>query len=79
MVDATWEDDQVTPLKPNPHPVISLTSNIKETCTVEDITNLLILMQVFMEETLDLLLIDVAHLLWRDGNFIPVLVVARFC
>lgn len=33
---------------------------------------------MLVEETLDLLLIDVAHLLWRDSNLIPVLVVTRF-
>ena len=77
MVDTTRQDDQVTLLKPNPDPVIALAPDVKVTCAIENISNLLVLMQMLAKERLDLFLVNVAHLLRADGHLIPVLVVAR--
>lgn len=43
MVDAAGQDDQVTLLKPYPHPVVSLASDVEETSTVEDVSDLFVL------------------------------------
>jgi hypothetical protein len=64
MVDSTRQNNQVTLSQPNPHPIITLTSDIKVARTIENVSNLLILMQMLMEETLDLLFVNVSHFLW---------------
>jgi hypothetical protein len=55
-------------------PLITLTSHIKEPRTIPDISDLLVLMQVLVEERLDFLLVDIAHLLWRNSDHVAVLV-----
>lgn len=76
MVNARRKNNQIALLKPDPHPIITLTPDVEEPCTIKNVPDLFILMQVLVEEAFDLLLVDVAHLLRRDGDFIPVLVVA---
>lgn len=56
------------------NPFVTLTSDIKEPSTVPDISDLLVLVQVLVEEHLDLLLVDIAHLLWGYGDHIAILV-----
>ena len=58
----------------NPDPFISLASDIEESSTITDVSDLLVLMQVLIEEHLDLFLVDIAHLLWGNGDYIAVLV-----
>ena len=77
MIDAARQDDQITLLKPNPDPIVALTSDIKVTRTIKNVSNLLVLVQMLTEESLHFFLVNVAHLLGTDGNLIPVLVVAR--
>lgn len=77
MIDAARQDDQITLLKPNPNPVVSLTPDIKVTRTVKNVANLLVLMQMLTEESLHFFLVNVAHLFGANGNLISVLVVAR--
>lgn len=74
MEDATGQDDQIILLQPDPHPLILLAPHIKEPLPIQDVPDLLILMQMFVEEHVHFLLIHVAHLFGRDGDLIPVLV-----
>jgi hypothetical protein len=76
MIDPTRQDNQIPLLQPNPHPIVVLTPDIEKSCTIQNITNLLILVQMLVEETLHLLFINVTHFLGRNGDLIPVLVVA---
>ena len=75
MIDPTWQDDQITLLKPDPDPVVPFTPDIKVTRSVQDVPDLLILVQMLMEERFDLFLVNVTHLLRAYGNLIPILVV----
>lgn len=76
MIDATWQDDQITLLKPDPDPVVSFTPDIEVTRSVQNVPDLLIFMQMLVEERLDLFLVNITHLLWAYCDLIPVLVVA---
>jgi len=76
MVNTTGQDDQVALPQPDPHPVVSLAAHIEVTGAVENVPDLLVLVQVLVEEALDLLFVDVAHLFWRDCDLVSVLVVA---
>jgi hypothetical protein len=76
MVNSRRQNNQIAFLEPNSHPVVTLAPNIKVTRTIQNVPDLLILMQMLVEERLHLLFVDVAHLLWADGDFIPVLVAA---
>jgi hypothetical protein len=58
----------------NPDPFITLASDIEESSTITDVSDLLVLVQVLIEEHLDLFLVDIAHLLWGNGDHIAVLV-----
>lgn len=78
MVDPRGENNQITLLQPDPHPIIVLAPDIEESRAIQNISDLLILMQMLMEEALHLFLVNVTHLLGRHGNLIPVLVVALF-
>ena len=74
VIDASRQDDKIILLHPNAHPIIFLASHVKEAITVKDVSYLFILMQVFIEEHFHLLLINITHLLRRNGYFITVLV-----
>ena len=76
VVDTSRQDDQIILAQPNPNPFIFLTPDIKVTLSVADIANLLVFMQMLAEERLYFLLVDVAHGLWRNADFIAVLVSA---
>ena len=76
MVNATRQDYEISLLEPNPHPVISLTSDIKVASAIQNVPDLLVLMKMLVKEALHLLLVDVAHFVGRHRDFIPVLVVA---
>lgn len=67
--------NQIILLQKDPNPLIALTSHIKESRAIPDVSNLLILVQVLVEEALDLLFVDSAHLLWGNSDDIAVLVV----
>jgi hypothetical protein len=77
MVYAARQDNQVTLLEIDPDPVIGLAPDIEKPGTVEDVTDLFVLVQMLVEEALHLLFVDVSHLFWGDCDFIPILVVAR--
>jgi hypothetical protein len=76
MVNATGQDDQVSLLEPDPDPVVAFTSDIEEARTVENVPDLFVLVQMLVEEALHLLFVNISHLFRRDGDLVPVLVVA---
>lgn len=78
VVDSRWQDNQIILLQLNSDPIVSLASNIKVSLSVPDVSDLLVLMDMLAEERLDLLLVDLAHSTWRDGNLVAVLVGALF-
>ena len=78
MINPRRQNEQIPLLQPDPHPLlISLLPHIKIPGAIQDISDLLVLVHVLVEERLDLVLVDIAHCGRRDGDFIPVLVAAR--
>jgi hypothetical protein len=76
VVNTRRENKQVVLLEQNAHPVVVLASNVKVSTSTENVTDLLVLVQMLSEERLDLCLVDVAHGLGRDGDLVTVLVFA---
>jgi hypothetical protein len=76
MINATRQNNQIALLQPNPHPVISLTPDIKVPRTIQNVPDLLVLVEMLVEEGLHFFFVNVAHLLRADGDFIPIFVVA---
>ncbi len=76
MINATRKDDQIVFLELNPDPLIASIAHIEKSLTIPDVSNLFILMQVLVKEHLDFIFVHIAHLLWRDGDHVPVLVAA---
>jgi hypothetical protein len=74
MIDPRRQNDQIIFHQPDPHPLVLLAADIKEALSVEDVTDLLVLMEMLVEKHLDLLLIHVAHFLGRNGDLIAILV-----
>lgn len=74
VVDTSRQDDQIILAQPNPNPFVLLAANIKVTLSIPDIANLLVFVQMLTEERLYFLLVDVAQGLWRNADFIAVLV-----
>jgi hypothetical protein len=66
-------------IKTDPNPVISFAADVEIAISLENISDLFILVQMLIEKHLDFFLIDITHLLWRDGNHISILVVALRC
>ena len=81
MPDTSGQDDQIILFHPNPHPLVALytTSHVKEAFSVENIADLLILVEVFVEEHADLFFIDIAHAFGGDGDLVTVLIGALGC
>ena len=61
-------------LEVDANPVVALVAHVEVSVPVADVPDLLVLVQVLVEEGLDLGLVDVAHLLGRHGDLVPVLV-----
>jgi len=76
MVNTSRENNQIILTQSNAHPLILLPTNIKVPLPIANVPNLLVLMQMLTEERLHLFLVDVAHSLRRDADFIAVLVAA---
>ena len=58
----------------NSHPSIVLVPNIEVPSSVQDVSNLLVLVQVLVEEHLDLAFVRIAHRFRRDGNLVAILI-----
>lgn len=78
MIYPCGENNQVILFQPDAYPIVPFVSHVKESIAIEDISNLLIFMKMLVEEHFHLVLVDITHLLWRDCNFISVLVAALF-
>jgi hypothetical protein len=76
MVNARGKNQEIILDQTNAHPVVILAANVKESFAIKNIPNLLVLMQMLVEERLDFFLVDVAHFLGRDGDFVAVFVAA---
>jgi hypothetical protein len=74
VIDARRHDHQVVLVQLYPHPIVVLAPHVEEAAAVEDVSDLFVLMQMLVEEHLDLVFVDVAHSLWRDGDLVAVLV-----
>ena len=61
-------------LQVDPYPLIVAAADVKVAGAVTDVADLLVLVQVLGEEALDLLLVDVAHLLGAHGDLVAVAV-----
>lgn len=57
MINSRRHNHQIALLQPQPNPGIVLAPNIKVTPTGENVSNLLVLVQVLVEEGLDFLLV----------------------
>ena len=79
VIDASWQYEQVVLVQLHAHPLIVLAPHIKVSLTVPNVANFLVLVQVLVEEHLDLILVDIAHLLGRHKYLVPVLVPALSC
>lgn len=75
MVNARRHNHKIALLKPQAHPIVILAPDIKVSSTTQNVADLLVLVQVFVEESLHLLLIA-GKQLGRNLNLVAVLVVA---
>lgn len=74
MIDTSGQNNKIILLQSDTNPFVTLISYVEEASSVANISDLLILVQVLVEEGLDLFLVDVAHFLWGDGYHIAILV-----
>lgn len=79
MVNASGQDEQVILVQLHPHPLIILAPHVEIALSSTNVPDLLILVQMFVEEHLDLLLVGVTHLLGRDENLVTILIPALSC
>lgn len=78
MLCAANTHNQIILLQPYANPFITLTPYIEEPSPISNISDLFILMQMLIEEHLYFLLVNIAHLLRRDRDYIAILV-ASLC
>ena len=57
MINSRRHNHQIALLQPQPHPIVVLAPYIKVTPAAQDISDLLVLVQVLVEECLDLLFV----------------------
>ena len=76
MINPSRKNNQIILTQPNAHPLILLPTHIKVSLPIANVSNLLVLMQMLTEECFHFLLVDVAHSLRRDADFVAVLVAA---
>lgn len=57
MVDARRQDNEIPFLQPNAHPLVVYAPYVEKALPVEDVSNLLVLVQVLVEKHLDLVLV----------------------
>lgn len=79
MVYTGWHNEQVIRAHLDANPGVLLAPDIKVSVTVAYVTNLLVLMQVLFEERLDLILVCIAHCVWRHDNFIAIPITSVGC
>lgn len=74
MIDTRWEDDQIILLERNAHPLVLFSSNIKVSRSIDNVSDLLVFVQMLVEERLDFVFVHLAHRLGGDGDLVAVLV-----
>lgn len=74
MENSRRQDQQIIFLQADAYPFVLQAPHVEKSIPVQDIADLFVLVQVLVEEHADFLLIDVAHLLRRHRDFVPVLV-----
>jgi len=75
MVDSRRHDSQISLLQSQSDPIVTLTPHIKVACSIENISDFLVFVEMLVEEDLDLFLV-VGQGGGGDGDFVAVLVVA---
>lgn len=78
VVDARRQHNQIILLEPDPDPIVALAADVKVAGAVGNVANLLVLVQVLVEKTLDLVLV-VGQRGRRHANLVAVPVLARLC
>jgi len=78
MVDARRHDHEVTLLERNAHPVVVLAAHVEVATALDNVPDLLVFVQVLVEEGLDFFFV-VGQRGRRDGDLVPVLVLALEC
>lgn len=78
MIYSRRQNDQIVFLQSNAYPLVTLASHVEIACAVSDVSDLFILMQMFVEERLDFVLVYIAHGRGAYRNLISVLVAAFF-
>lgn len=73
MVRTCWKNQKIIPPQPDSHPVIVNASDIEKAFTVQDVTDLLVFMEVFVKEHFDLFFIH----LNRQADWVSVVAVLR--
>lgn len=74
VVDSSRHDHKIVLVELDPDPIVSLAAYVEKPSSVDDVSNFFVFMEVFIEESLDLFLVHVAHGRRRYGDDIPVLV-----
>jgi hypothetical protein len=77
VIDARRHNHQIVLIERDPHPLIPPATHIEKAAPIHDIANLLVLVQVFLEESPDLLLVHTAHGGRRNRNLVAVPVAPR--
>jgi hypothetical protein len=76
MIDTSRENNQIILRQLDPHPFVLLATHVKVSLAITDVADLLVFVQMLVEEHLHLVLVRIAHRLWRDDYLIAVLVPA---
>jgi hypothetical protein len=76
QVHTTRENEQIAGLQAHSDPFITFVPDVEIPMSLQNIADLLVLVQVLVEETLDLVLVNRSHGLRRDSDHITVLVMA---
>jgi hypothetical protein len=63
MIDACRQDNQVILFQPDAYPIVPFAPHIEESLAVENISDLLVLMQMLVEKHFDLVFIHITHFL----------------
>lgn len=76
MIYARRQYDPVEFVEADSNPLISYRPNIEKAIALKDVSDLLVLMQVLIEEHFHLIFVHTTHGLRRDSNNITILIVA---
>ena len=72
MINPSRHDHEIVLVQLDPDPLIVLVAHVEIATAVENVADLFVLVDVFVEEYLDLFLVDIAHGGRRDGDLVAV-------